>query len=63
MIIENDYIKFTYYTSGVNYCPESKTEITIGNDSSLSEIVEKFEQFLKASGFLCDKKTIIISEK
>jgi hypothetical protein len=52
MRIEKEYIKFINYTSGSSDYPEAKIEITFGNDATLSEILEKFENFLRASGYV-----------
>lgn len=63
MRIENEYIKFTQYISGNSGYPESKVEITIGSDSTLTEVLEKFEAFLRASGFVFNGTLDFIDEK
>lgn len=63
MKIESEYIRFIHYTSGNSGYPESKIEITIGADSTLSEVIEKFESFLKASGYIFNGTLDIVEDE
>jgi hypothetical protein len=58
-----EYIKFIHKVKAVPDCyPSSKVEITIDAHCTLSEILEKFEDFLRGSGYFF-KGNITISEE
>jgi hypothetical protein len=51
--LKNKYIKFISYTEGTEgYYPESLVETTINFDSTLPEILDKFGDFLRGSGYV-----------
>lgn len=63
MTIDKEYIKMTYYTTGSSSYPETKTEITLDVQSTLPEVIERFEDFLKACGYVFKGKLEIIEEE
>jgi hypothetical protein len=58
MKIDKEYIKFTYYLES----PETKVETTIDVHSSLSEVLEKFQDFLKGCGYVFEGDLTIIED-
>jgi hypothetical protein len=63
MKIDKEYIKMIYYTTGCISYPESKVEITLDTESTLTEVIEKFENFLKACGYVFDGHLDIVQEE
>lgn len=51
MNTEKEYIKFVYNTIGSQDYSETKIEFTIHPSATLSDVVEKFEDFLKGVGY------------
>jgi hypothetical protein len=62
MNIEKEYTKFVHYTIGDSHYPEKKWEVTIDPHSTLNEIIEQFENFLRGIGYVFDGKLEIIKE-
>jgi hypothetical protein len=60
--IETDYIKFVSYTKGTDgEYPESLVEITLGFDSTLPEILDKFGDFLRGAGYVFNGNVDIVN--
>jgi hypothetical protein len=60
---DGEYIKFISYSKGASEIyPESKVEVTIAIDSTLTEVLQKFEDFLKGSGYVFDGYLDIVND-
>lgn len=58
MNTEKEYIKYVYNTLGSQDYPETKIEFTLHPDATLSDVVEKFEDFLKGVGYCFSGKRL-----
>jgi hypothetical protein len=63
MKIDKEYIKMIHYTVGCGSHPESKIEITIDSQSTLTEVIESFENFLKACGYVFNGHLDIVQDE
>ena len=63
MKIEKEYIKLIHHTTGCSSYPESMVEITLDSHSTLTEVIEKFEVFLRACGYVFDGYLDIVKEE
>lgn len=63
MNLEKEYTKFIHYSTGSVDYPETKIELTIQNNSTLNEMLETVDRFLKAIGYCYDGQISIINEE
>lgn len=62
MKIDKEYIKMIHYTLGCSSHPETKIEMTLDSQSTLTEVIQSFENFLKACGYVFDGNLDIVKE-